>query len=315
MITLLLALVFLLLAAATLFFALFVSRNERRSLEERLKLVFAGFKPLGPAEPGQTAEQDRAAERLRRVVSLGLPHTWGTHASSATLLLIALAGAVCVWLLTTLPLQLPHWIAALASLGALLLLPRLVLAREQSKAEKRFTNLFPDAIDMAVRMLRAGIPISATIRTIGEEAAPPVGDVFKTMADQVAIGIPFEEALATTGQQVGLPDFRIFAIAVALQRATGGNLATTLEILSDIMRKRRTVRLRGQATTAEVRVSAYILSAIPFFVTGILLVIQPGYLAPLVTDPRGKIILASAAASLALGLLTMRRMMQRAIRM
>jgi tight adherence protein B len=138
--------------------------------------------------------------------------------------------------------------------------------------------------------------------------------VFKDLADQVEIGIPFEDALTAAAERIGLPDFRFFSVAVVLQRATGGNLASTLELLSDIMRKRRAVRLKAQATTAEVRVSAYILGSMPFLVTGVLLLIQPGYLTPLVTDPRGKFILLAAAAMLTLGFLTMRRMMRRAVK-
>jgi len=193
-------------------------------------------------------------------------------------------------------------------------LPRILFAREQRKAENKFTDFFPDAVDMGVRMLRAGLPISTAIRTIGNEAPAPVDGVFRKIADQVKIGIPFEEALASTSMQVGLPDFRFFSVAVTLQRATGGNLASTLETLSDIMRKRRAVRLKAQATTAEVRVSAYILGALPFLVTGTLLLIQPGYLTPLVTDPRGKIILGLAAAMLTIGFFVMRFMMRSAVK-
>jgi tight adherence protein B len=309
------ALGLLLTAAALLFFALMVSRRERTSLEKRINLIFSTLMLHVVKTTRAPGAPQLAAERLRRIVSLGLSHTWGTRTNAVTLVLLAALAAIIVWMLMGPLLHFSTWIALPAALAAFVLLPRFLLIREQTKAENAFTNLFPDAVDMGVRMLRAGLPITSAVRAIGEEAAPPVNGVFKTLADQVEIGIPFEEALAATGQEVGLPDFRFFSVAVALQRATGGNLASTLDILSDIMRKRRAVRLKAQATTAEVRVSAYILGAIPFLVTGILLLIQPGYLAPLLTDSRGKFIIGAAAGMLLVGFLTMRRMMRRAVRL
>jgi tight adherence protein B len=229
-------------------------------------------------------------------------------------LLLAAGGAGAVWVVMALVMSLSVWTAALAAIAVFVLLPRFLFVREQRKAEMKFTNFFPDALDMGVRMLRAGLPISTAIRAIGNEAASPVDGVVKGIADQVKIGIPFEDALAASAMRVGLPDFRFFSVAVTLQRATGGNLASTLETLSDIMRKRRAVRLKAQATTAEVRVSAYILGSMPFLVTGVLLLIQPGYLTPLLTDPRGKIILGLAAVMLTAGFVVMRQMMRSAVK-
>ena len=312
--TLIFALALLLIAGTVLFLTLMMSREQRRLREGRLLLVFTGVKPNASEAADAPGGPQRAAERLRRIVSLGLSHTWGTRTNAMTLVLLAACAAAMVWVLTALLLQLSSWVAAPAAMGAFVLLPRFLIAREQSKAEKKFTNFFPDAVDMNVRMLRAGLPISSAIRAIATEASAPVDGVFKELADQVEIGIPFEDALAAAAERIGLPDFRFFSVAVVLQRATGGNLASTLELLSDIMRKRRAVRLKAQATTAEVRVSAYILGSMPFLVTGVLLLIQPGYLTPLVTDPRGKFILLAAAAMLTLGFLTMRRMMRRAVK-
>jgi tight adherence protein B len=313
---LVLALTLLLVAGALLFVTLLLSRGARRSRENRVSLVFAGFKPASTAGlTGGLLQLSITAERLRRVLSLGLAHNWGTQASTTKLLLIAAFAALIVWALAALVLHFSVWIAAPATGFAFVLLPRLVLKREQGKAEKQFTNYFPDAVDMGVRMLRAGLPITSAIRAIANEATPPVNRVFKTLADQVEIGIAFEEALASTAERIGLADFKFFAVAVSLQNATGGNLATTLETISDIMRKRRAVRLKAKATSAEARVSAYILGAMPFLVTGVLLLIQPGYLAPLLTDRRGNMLLAGALIGLLVGFMTMRQMMRSAIRL
>jgi tight adherence protein B len=184
------------------------------------------------------------------------------------------------------------------------------LTWEQQRAERQFAELFPDALDTTVRILRAGLPITAGLRFISTTAAPPLNAVFAMIADHVDIGIPVEEVLNTSSREVGLADFRFFAVAVVLQRATGGNLASTLEILSDIIRKRRAVRLKARAATGEVRVSAYVLGALPFVAIGALLMLSPDYLTPLFADARGNFILGLAAGSELIALVIMRQMIR-----
>jgi len=187
----------------------------------------------------------------------------------------------------------------------------MLLRREQAQAEAAFQELFPDTVDTVARMLRAGIPISGAVRSIGNEAAAPISTVFGRIADQVEIGARIEEALDTASRKVGLPDFRFFTVAVTLQYATGGNLVSTLDILSNIIRRRRAVRLKAHAATAEIRVSAYVLGSLPLLIIGGLLLVQPGYLSPLFTDTRGHIILAVGVAGMVLAFVTMRQMMRR----
>jgi tight adherence protein B len=191
----------------------------------------------------------------------------------------------------------------------LFFVPRMLLKHQQSRADRKFIEAFPESIDMAIRMLRAGVPITGAIRAVGEEAPPPVNKVFTSLADQMAIGITLEDALATASQRIGLTDFRFFSVAITLQRTAGGNLATTLDILSDLMRKRRAMRLKAKASTGEVRMSAYVLGAIPFLVIGGLVVMTPDYLQPLLVDPRGRVIIAIAVGFLVLGFGTIRQLM------
>jgi len=220
-----------------------------------------------------------------------------------------LVGAGASWLVLHSVLHLSNLFAPPLCLVATFLAPRTLLKHQQTGADKEFTEVFPDAIDMVIRMLRAGLPVGAAVRSVGEEAPPPVNEIFTSLADQMAIGISFEDALTDAGETVGLSDFKFFAVAISLQRATGGNLATTLDILSDLMRKRRAVRMKARATTGEVRMSAYILAAIPFLVIGGLLIMTPDYLNPLIHDPRGKVIIAVAVASLVSGFAIIRQMM------
>jgi tight adherence protein B len=291
--------------------ALLMSRRRRLEGERRVQLVAAPpLSRMDRADVWLQANAKPADERVRRFFTFGAGPTWGMTSGIARLLLLTFGAAAITWVAAVSGLGLPLWLAAPIALAAAYGLPRLTLMRQQKGAEQEFTDLFPDAVISVSRMLRAGLPVTTAVRALATEAPPPVNGVFATMADQVALGTPIEEALDASSRHVGLADFRFFAVAVVLQHATGGNLAATLEILSDIVRKRRAMRLKARATTAEIRVSAYVLGSMPFMILGALLLIQPGYLAPLFVDPRGQVIVAIAAGGLLLAGITMRQMMR-----
>ncbi|MFC3069375.1 type II secretion system F family protein [Phenylobacterium soli] len=291
------------------------AQSASRTLARRVDLIAHASRTSAAEEAFSAARWLAGAEEaLKRLFSLGLRRRWGAPTPGRVLLLYALGAAAAGWLLGHAVLRLPDWIAGLVAAAGFLLLPRFVLSLEQSRAEAKFTDLFPDGIDMVIRMLRAGLPVSAAIRTVGNEAPEPVNHVFTELADQVEIGIPLSDALATSGERIQLPDFRFFTVAVSLQHATGGNLAASLEILSEIIRRRRALRLKARAVTAEVRMTAYILGCIPFVIIAGLLFIQPGYLEPLYVDPRGQVIALSAIGSLVAGFLTMRSMMRKVLK-
>jgi len=291
-------------------------RRTRLDRERHMGLVsLTGGKrpPRGAAELAQLRDSGWRAvlgRQLRRVFAFRLPRTWGMTAGALNLILPGLGGSATAWLALHTGLHMSNWIVPGVTVVAFFLVPRALLKHQQGVADRMFTEVFPDTIDMVIRMLRAGLPVTAAIRAVGEEAPPPVNAVFTNLADQMAIGITFEDALASAGERIALADFKFFAVAVSLQRATGGNLAITLDVLSDIMRKRRAMRLKAKATTGEVRMSAYVLGAIPFVIIGGLLIMTPDYLAPLVSDPRGRIIIAVAVGSLLAGFAIIRQMMR-----
>lgn len=298
-------------SAGALVVALVLTRRERLALDRRLR-VAAGAPTTGPDEfelwrRSRTRNWD---SRVRRFFTLGQPYSWGMTTGSFRLLSIAVAAAAVAIFGVKILLAWPAWLSGLAGIAVAFVLPRTLLIRQQRAAEAQFSEMFPDAVVAISRMLRAGLPITTAVRAVSKESPPPVNAVFATISDQVDIGTPIEEALDDSSHRIGLPDYRFFAVAVVLQHLTGGNLAATLEILADIVRRRRAVRLKSKATTAEIRVSAYVLAGIPFLVIGGLLIMQPGYLAPLLSDPRGQFILFAAAACLAAAGLTMRQMMR-----
>jgi tight adherence protein B len=201
-------------------------------------------------------------------------------------------------------------LSILASLLALFFVPRFILSAEQRRTERKFTDAFPDAVDTVARMIKAGLPITAALQTVAVESKPPVSEVFAAISDSAKIGVPLKDALDENSTRIGLPDFRFFAVAVSLQYASGGNLTQTLEILSDIIRKRRAMRLKAKASTGEIKMTAYTLGAVPVFTTAVLLVSNPSYLVPLWADPRGHYILGVVGILVLLAYFSMRAMVR-----
>jgi tight adherence protein B len=302
-------------AAGLLAFAL-DARARQRALGRRVDVITPTRLPqVSQGEPGlASARLTRALIGLRSLFTFHMRRSWGVSANPLYLLVAGVAGAAAIWLLGRVAHHLSGYVIAIGAAGGFFLLPRIILMREQHRSDVRFADLLPDAIDMVVRIVRAGLPVDGAIRAVGQEADPPLSTVFAKIADQTEIGMPLDEALAKTSELVGNPDFRFFAVAVALQQSTGGNLAATLETLSQIIRRRRAVRLKARAATAEVKISAIVLGSIPFFVTGALLLVAPNYLDPLFADPRGNIILGLALFGLLLAGMIMRAMIRNSLR-
>ncbi|MDO9709138.1 type II secretion system F family protein [Paracraurococcus lichenis] len=172
---------------------------------------------------------------------------------------------------------------------------------------------FPDALGMVTRAVRVGIPVSEAIRNVAREAPKETAGEFRRISDRLQIGLPLEQALAETAHRNGVPEYRFFATALALQSQTGGGLSETLENLAEVIRKRVALKERGHALAAEARTSAGILAILPFFTGGVLAALSPGYVAMLFDDPGGQQVLAAAVGLLLLGILIMRQMIRQAL--
>ena len=203
------------------------------------------------------------------------------------------------------------WIlAALAGISVGVLLPHLMVAYLIKRRIKGFIALFPEAIDLIVRGLKSGLPVPESIRTVGEEMKDPIGVEFRTVSEKIKLGVTLDEALKEVEERISVPEFRFFVISLSIQRETGGNLAETLENLSDILRKRRQMRLKIKAMSSEANASAIILGSLPFALFGILSLVSYEYVLPLFTDPRGNMLLAAGLGSLAVGVAVMMKMVR-----
>ncbi len=306
------SILFLLCAAA--FAGIYLAgRGRRLEIERRFSLVREAQMKSQPQQSYSSALQgadEKLGGHVKSFVTLGAGYSWGMHATPGALAATAFVSAGAVWFVSARGFGLPVWLALAASVGSAFLGPRILLKRQQERANRDFSKYFPDAVDMIARMLRGGMPITFAIQVAGNEAPPPVNKVFTMVSGQLGIGIPVAEALDKASMYVALPDFRFFAVAAIMQYSTGGNLITTLEDLSQIMRRRQFMRLKAKAVSAEIRFSAYVLGALPVLVAGALFLIQPDYLTPLFENRRGHFILALAAAGLLLSFFTMRQMIR-----
>nr|WP_265570442.1 type II secretion system F family protein [Sphingomicrobium nitratireducens] len=154
------------------------------------------------------------------------------------------------------------------------------------KRIKNFNTNFPDAIELMVRGLRSGLPITETLGIVAGELPGPVGTEFSAVSDKMKIGKTMEAALQETADRLGTPEFQFFVITLAIQRETGGNLAETLSNLADVLRKRAQMKLKIKAMSSESKASALIVGSLPFIVFTLVWMINPNYMANFFVDQR-----------------------------
>ncbi|MFP4561215.1 MAG: type II secretion system F family protein [Thiohalorhabdus sp.] len=231
-------------------------------------------------------------------VNLSVPRFLALGLGMAGGLFLALA-AVAGWNL--LPAVV---VGAAAGIGV----PLLWLRRRVAQNQARFAEILPDALDFLARSLRAGNPFPASLHAAAGELPEPVASQFRLTFEEVNFGLDLESALYNLASRVGLPEVHYFATAVNLQRATGGNLADLLTRLAEIIRARQRTYREVQINAAEMKMSAHVLIALPFVVAGAISVMNPEYLAPLVTEPFGRMILGAQLVLFLVGYFVIRRM-------
>lgn len=204
----------------------------------------------------------------------------------------------------------PVALALIAGLVAAVIVPHLAVGWMISRRVNAFIAQLPEAIDLIVRGLRSGLPVMESIATVGRDLADPIGSEFYGIAESIRLGRSIEEVLWETAGRLKVAEFNFLVISVAVQRETGGNLAETLNNLSDIIRRRQQMKLKVRAMSSEARASAYILGSLPFIMAVALYFINPGYIAKLFADPRGLVMIGAGLLSQATGALVMAKMVR-----
>ena len=196
------------------------------------------------------------------------------------------------------------WVLMGLGAGAL---PVLRLMRKRSQRLGTIALQLPDALDLISRSLRAGHGFSSAMAMVAKEAQEPIAGEFKITLDEINFGISTQSALANFAARVPVDDLRFFVVAVVIQLQSGGNLAELLNMLSHLIRERFKLFGKIRVLAAEGKMSAYILTALPFFVAGATEVLNPSYLNILFTDPLGIRMVLGALGLMLFGVLVMWR--------
>jgi tight adherence protein B len=187
-------------------------------------------------------------------------------------------------------------------------LPYWLLSYLKKRREAKFLNAFPDAVDIIVRGVKAGLPLLDCMKMITIDAPEPLKSEFRAIVETQAIGIPLGEACGKLYEHMPLPEANFFGIVIGIQQKAGGNLSEALGNLSRVLRDRKKMKAKIQAMSMEAKASASIIGALPVAVMTLVWITSPQYIALLWTEPLGNIMLAASACWMAMGVLVMKKM-------
>ena len=167
---------------------------------------------------------------------------------------------------------------------------------------------FPDAVDVIVRGVKAGLPLLDCLKMIALEAPEPLKSEFRAILETQAIGMPLGEACGKLYERMPLPEANFFGIVIAIQQKAGGNLSEALGNLSRVLRDRKKMKAKIQAMSQEAKASAGIIGALPIAVMTLVYITSPQYISLLWTDPLGRMMLAASAVWMSMGVMVMKKM-------
>lgn len=301
----------------------YVGYSRRHGWHSRLRRIRRRY-VLEVGEPGEDKPEKRRIPAERGLLTRAqVPRSWpGRQRHKAMNRIVAAGGRGALpWLLVP---------SSTGALGTLLLITPIAgilvgmatavaiwagiaeagLRVREARAQKTFLDQFPEALDMIVRAVRAGLPVGHAINAAADELTGPVALEFGRIRDELALGINFDTALANAGNRIRIKDFRFFVVTLALQQETGGRLTETLENLSDIVRRRSDMRAKVRALTADGRTSALVIGALPVVTAGGLMLINPGYLTNFMQTDAGQIMMAVAVGLVVTGFIVIQRMVK-----
>jgi tight adherence protein B len=187
-------------------------------------------------------------------------------------------------------------------------LPRWILGFLQRRRQSIFLNDFADAIDVLVRGLKSGLPVSEAMKIIANESGPPVGPEFLEVVEGQRVGIPIDQGIERMVDRMPLPEVNFLGIVMTIQSKTGGNLSEALANLSRVLRDRKRMKQKVRSVSQEAKSSAAIIGSLPFVIMGMLTVLNPKYLRPLMDTNTGHILIICSGLWMLTGVLVMKKM-------
>lgn len=187
-------------------------------------------------------------------------------------------------------------------------IPRWLLNHLRKRREKKFLEALPDAIDVIVRGIKAGLPLFDSIKVVAADAPEPVRSEFATIVETQTIGMPLGEACERLYDRMPLPEANFFGIVIAIQQKAGGNLSEALGNLSKVLRERKKMKAKIKALSTEAKAGAVVIGSMPVVVLVLVYLSTPKYIEVLWLDPTGRIMLAGSVILMTMGILVMKRM-------
>jgi len=268
------------------------SSADVRQLERRLRALHAGGHGIDASSLIKAREADRVGLvgklllKLPRVSTLEKTlQQAGVTMPTSRFLLIGVLLVVAVFL-CALALRQPLWLASAVTFASAFV-PFIWLGWARDKRMHKIEAQLPDAVELIARALRAGHAFPPALQMVGEELPDPIGSEFATTFEEVNYGIPVSDAMLNLAARVPVEDLRYFAVAVVLQRETGGNLAEILDKIGTLIRERFKLFGTIRVLSAEGKLSAWILTLLPFATALMINLVSPGFMTVLWKDPAG----------------------------
>jgi tight adherence protein B len=265
--------------------------NRRRQVEDSLKKI----------EENQKNKKKKAKTISAKLVQADVNVTQSQF-MIASVVLGAIVGFLC--LILSFPLLFTAGAAFVAGFG----LPRFVLNFLIKRRQKKFIQHFADGMDIIVRGVRTGLPLGDCLKIIAHESPDPLGAEFRRVVEAEGVGVPIEICLEQMYERVPISEVNFFATVLNIQKTTGGNLGESLSNLSTVLRSRKILAEKIKALSAEAKMSAMIIAALPIVVMGLVYIMSPDYMAELFTTDRGQTNLMIGGVMMVLGITVMRKM-------
>jgi tight adherence protein B len=264
--------------------------NRRRQIQDSLKQI-----------------EDDEKKRKKKMTLRTLIQQAGLDISPKLFWIMSIVTGVALFIVPFI-FGLPWFVAAGLSFVGFFGLPRWFLGVLRKRRQNTFLNDFADAIDVMVRALKAGLPVSEAMKIIASESGPPVGPEFLEVVEGQRVGITIDQGIERMVERMPLSEVNFLAIVMTIQSKTGGNLSEALGNLSRVLRDRKKMKQKIRAISQEAKSSAAIIGALPFCVMGALAVLNPAYLEPMFSTTLGNILLVGSGTWMTIGVLIMRKM-------
>ncbi len=264
-------------------------RSKREQVEQSLKEV---------------ESRNKAAQKLSlqtRITMAGLK--WTPQQFMIFSVVTGAIGLVASWILGAALIP-----AAAIGFAAGFGLPRWFLSFLKRRRERKFLEALPDAVDVIVRGIKAGLPLFDSLRVVAQDSPEPLRSEFATIIETQTIGMPLGEACLRLYDRMPLPESNFFGIVVSIQQKAGGNLSEALGNLSKVLRDRKKMKGKIQAMSMEAKASAAIIGSMPPAIMMIVYMMNPGYISLLWTHPTGHLMLAASVVWMSIGVMVMKKM-------